>query len=66
MNNTTKYFRNKLNMDLLGIDSATLWKLEEDYVSPVDDKYKLKIYYKSHEHWYTEVENPVELQEKNN
>ena len=43
MNNTTKYFRNKLNMDLLGIDSATLWKLEEDYVSPVDDKYKLKI-----------------------
>jgi len=61
MKNTTKYFRNKRDMSIAGIAVNTLWKLKGNYVNPVDEKYKLKIFYVSHEHWYTEVENPVEL-----
>ncbi len=65
MKNTIKYFRNKRNMDIAGIAVNTLWKLKDEYIVPVDEKHKLMVYYKSHEHWYTAVENPIELQEKN-
>jgi len=64
MKTTPKYFRNKINMDLEGIAIGTLWKLEGKCVMPVDEEIKLKVYYESHEHWYEEVENPVEIQEK--
>jgi hypothetical protein len=53
-------------MDIAGIAVNTLWKLEDEYVVPVDKKHKFMVYYKSHEHWYTEVENPIELQKKKN
>lgn len=66
MKNTPKYFRNKVNMDIEGIAIGTLWILEDKYVHPVDEKHNLHVYYKSHEHWYDEVENPVELLERQN
>lgn len=54
MKNDTKYFRNKFKMD--EIAAGTLWLLEDDfYARSVDEKYN---------YWYDEVENPVELQVK--
>ncbi len=64
MKNGTKYFRNKHNIAVAGIDAGTLWKLAGKYVTPVDEKSNLHIYYEIHKHWYDEVENLVELQDK--
>ena len=66
MKNALKYFRNKVNMGIEGIAVSTLWILEDKYVRPIDKKHNLLVYYKSHEYWYDEVENPVELLERQN
>ena len=58
MKTNPKYFRNKFDMD--DIKTGTLWILNGKYVQPVDEKYNLMVYYESHEHWFSEVENPVE------
>ena len=45
------------------ISACTLWILQNDlYVRPVYDKYILMVDYRTHEEWYNEVENAVELQ----
>lgn len=42
------------------IKTGTLWILNDKYVQPGDEKFNLMVSYKSHEHWFTEVKDPVE------
>ena len=59
MENSPKYFHNKFDMD--DIKTGTLWILKGKYIEPVDEKYKLVVSYNTHEHWFSEVENPIEI-----
>ncbi len=62
MNTQPRYFRNKNQIDT--IKSNTLWKLDGNYIVPVDEDQNLSVYYESHEGWFFEVETPNKFSTK--
>lgn len=64
MNTQPRYFRNKNQIDT--IKPNTLWKLDGNYIVPVDEDQNLSVYYESHENWFFEVEMPKKISIKKN
>lgn len=53
-----QHYRNNFNIDTVKADS--LWELSGKYMVLLDHKERLKVYYKSHEDWFHEIETPVD------